>query len=73
MYNKSTLGKCTLTVINPRNKKTYRVEFIVVNNNVHMPILGIKAIHTIELITVQHHNILAIEKTTGSWNKEQIK
>lgn len=60
-------------MINPRNKKTYQVEFIIVNKNVHRPILGSKAIQAMELITVQHHNILAIEKTTGSWTKEQIK
>ena len=60
-------------MINPHNKKTYRVELIVVNKNVHRPILGSKAIQAMELITVQHHNILAIEKTTGSWTKEQIK
>lgn len=39
----------------------------------HRPILGSKAIQAMEMITVQHHNILAIEKTTGSWTKEQIK
>lgn len=76
MYNKSTLTplwKCTLKVINPRNKKTYRVELIVVIKNVHRPILGSMAIQAMESITVQHHNILDIEKTTGSWTKEQIK
>lgn len=76
MYNKNTLtplGKCTLKVINSCNKKTYRVELIVANKNVLRPILGSKAIQAMELITVQHHNILAIEKTTGSWTKEPIK
>lgn len=75
MYNKSTLtprGKCTLKVTNPRNRKSYMLEFIVVDKKGHRPILGSKAIQAMELITVQHHNILAVE-AIGAWSEEQIK
>jgi len=75
MYNKSTFtpcGKCTLTVTNPCNRKSYRVEWIVVDKDIHRPILGSKAIQAMELITVQHRNILAV-RTSGAWSEEQIK
>lgn len=64
--------KCTLQVANPRNRKRYKLEFIVVKKNAYRPILGCKASQEMELITGQHHNILAIDETR-SWTEEQIK
>lgn len=57
---------------NPRNRKRYKLEFIVVKKNAYRPILGCKASQEMELITGQHHNILAIDETR-SWTEEQIK
>lgn len=64
MYNKTTvtpLGQCTLEVHNPKNHKMYQVDFVVVDGNRCMPILGSPTIQEMDLIKVQQHNILSVE------------
>lgn len=82
MYNKSTLtpvGKCRIKLRNPRNRKLYRLEFMVVDEGSTVPLLGSKAVQAMSLVKVQYENILAVdsivteEKTSDSqWTKEQI-
>ena len=62
MYNGSTMtakGKCQLELLNPKNNKTYRAEFIVVKGNA-TPLLGSKAAQQMQLLKVQYENILAV-------------
>ena len=59
MYNKSEMnpvGKRKITVTNPKNRKWYSLEFVIVNANVQ-PILGSEAIQRMKLITVNKTNI----------------
>jgi hypothetical protein len=43
IYNKNTLqplGKCKIKLTNPRNKKLYHLEFMVVDEGSTVPVLG---------------------------------
>ncbi|KAG1933981.1 retrotransposable element [Pimephales promelas] len=64
MYNKSTLkpiGKCRTKIRNPRNRKLYRLEFMVVDESSSVPLLGNKAVQAMDLVRIQHENIMAID------------
>ena len=64
MYNKTTvtpLGECTLELHNPKTHKKYQVDFVVVDGDRCMPILGSLTIQEMDLIKVQQHRILSIE------------
>ncbi|KAL6471864.1 hypothetical protein MHYP_G00205140 [Metynnis hypsauchen] len=64
MYNKSTLnplGKCRIKIRNPRNRKLYRLEFMVVQESSSVPSLGNKAVQAMDLVRIQRENILAID------------
>ena len=64
MYNKTKLthlGTCKVKIRNPRNRKLYRLEFQVVDQDSRIPLLGIKASEAMKLIKVQYENILAID------------
>ena len=66
MYNKTTvtpLGQCTLELHNPKNKTTYQTEFVVVEGDGCMPVLGSPTIQEMDLIKIQQHNILSVEAT----------
>ncbi|CAG2219480.1 unnamed protein product [Mytilus edulis] len=59
MFNKTETkpaGKRKITIVNPKNKKWYNLEFVVVTGNVQ-PILGSEAIQRMKLITVNKVNI----------------
>lgn len=83
MYNKSRLcplGKCRVKMINPRNRKKYRVEFQVVGEDGNTPLLGRKASEAMKLIRVQYDNICTLDSivtTTpserGTWPLEEMK
>ena len=67
MWNNATceaLGTCRLTLQNPRNKKKYSVEFVVVKDNL-TPLLGSKASQHMGLITVNKENISTPVKVHG--------
>lgn len=56
IYNKTKLhplGKCKVKVRNPRNQKLYRLEFVVVDKDCKLPLLGRKASEAMKLIKVQ--------------------
>lgn len=62
MYNKSEtkpLGKRRLTLRNPRNKKKYTIEFVIVGGTEPNPILGVSAIQAMKLITINEENFVA--------------
>lgn len=62
MYNKSEtkpLGKRRLTLRNPRNKKKYSIEFVIVWGTELNPILGVSAIQAMKLITLNEENFVA--------------
>lgn len=74
MYNKSKLhplGKCKVKVKNPRNQKVYQLEFIVVNEDCKLPLLGRKASEAMRLIKVEYENILAIDSIVSEEPKPE--
>ena len=61
MYNNTImkpLGTCTLQVLNPKN--SYYMEFLVVDNGRLFPILGNQTMQQMDLVGVQHHNVISI-------------
>lgn len=83
MYNKTKLrpvGKCKIKVKNPRNQKSYRLEFQVVGEDWKTPLLGRKASEAMHLIKVQFENICATDsvvsrtdKKESTWTLDEIK
>ena len=62
MYNKTeikTLGKRKLEVRNPKNKRDYTLEFVIVQGSVQ-PLLGAQALQRMDFITVNKEHILAV-------------
>ena len=63
MYNNTImkhLGTCTVVVSNPKNSKTYRIEFVVVDDDQSKPILGNPTIRQMDLVRVQHQNVMTV-------------
>ena len=52
-----------LNIVNPKNSKRHLVKFVVVNGE-YTPLLGAKTAQEMELLTVQHDNILNITEKT---------
>ena len=50
------LGICHTVVKNPKNKKTYSIEFVVVSDN-YTPLLGYKAAKMMKLMNINEQNI----------------
>ena len=70
MWNKTELkpeGTCRVTIRNPRNRKKYSVEFIVVKENL-TPLLGAKVIQQMELIEVHEENFEKVAQCSESSN-----
>jgi hypothetical protein len=68
MFNKTETkpaGKRKITIVNPKNKKWYTLEFVVVNGNVQ-PILGSEAIQQMKLITVTDSDFFSTLHSTVS-------
>ncbi|KAJ8036532.1 hypothetical protein HOLleu_20538 [Holothuria leucospilota] len=60
MYNGSTSepkGKCRLKLVNPRNNKKYGAEFVIVEGDQAIPLLGSRAVQQMGLIEVKHESI----------------
>ncbi|KAJ8034656.1 hypothetical protein HOLleu_21584 [Holothuria leucospilota] len=60
MYNGSTSepkGKCRLKLVNPRNNKKYRAEFVIVEGDKAIPLCS-RAVQQMGLIEVKHESIL---------------
>ena len=58
--NLEVLGLAKISLRNPKNKKKYRAEFAVVGED-NTPLLGSAAAQQMNLITVQHENILQLD------------
>ena len=73
MWNKTELkpeGACRVTIRNPKNRKKYSVEFIVVKENL-TPLLGAKAIQHMELIEVHEENFEKVAAARMASTKAQ--
>ena len=80
MFNKSEtkpLGKRRLTIRNPRNRKKYSIEFVIVAGTDLRPILEVSAVQAMKLITVNEENFVAEitgkNDTVEPLTKEQLK
>lgn len=79
MYNGSTSkpnGKCKLKLVNPENGKKYRAEFVIVDNDIAIPLLGSKAVQQMGLIEVRHENIakpLGVNAITNANDGKNVK
>ena len=65
LYNGTTVKPvrhCKVKMINPKNKRKYLVNFVVVDKST-TPILGSMAIQQMELIKVQQENISQVQST----------
>ena len=77
MYNHSEekpIGKKRLKVINPKNNRSYSVEFVILKGN-YKSLLGLRASQQMKLVTVNRQNILAVEPSmcvAGSLTKSTI-
>lgn len=64
MYNNTKvrpLGKCNLTFINPQNNMKYKADFVIIDDP-RTPILGSKAVQQMNLLKVNHENIMSIKQ-----------
>ena len=74
MYSKSTLpvlGKCRVSMRNPKNSKKYNVEFVVVKGN-YTPLIGSGASQQMNLVTVHQENIQQVTTDTQSLTLNQV-
>ena len=68
MFNKSqleALGKVRIETRNPKNNKTYQVEYVIVSEG-FKGLLGAKSIQELDLITVNMDNIMSVSTSTVS-------
>lgn len=73
MWNKTEVkpeGTCHVTIRNPRNRKKYPVEFIVVEQDL-TPLLGAKVIQQMGLIEVHEENFEKVATTKAEDKKTQ--
>ncbi|CAG2216114.1 unnamed protein product [Mytilus edulis] len=65
MYNNTTIkpiGTCILKLVNPKNNDKFKAEFVVVKDGTLTPLLGSKAVQTMNLVTVNYENIKAVRQ-----------
>ena len=75
MYNDTMIkpiGKVRLSVRNPKNNKKYNIEFQIVKEE-NSPILGVKTIQGMQLITLNLQNVSTVENSVeGNLTREQV-
>ena len=67
MWNKSnlkSLGKCKVKAVNPANNKKYRIDFVIVEENL-TPLLSRKAAEAMQLITVNYGNFEQVHSVSS--------
>ena len=69
--NLKLLGVAKVSLSNPNNKKKYRVEFAVVDED-YTPLLGSSAAQQMGLITVQKENILQVIEPVAQDNYQEL-
>ena len=60
-----------ISLRNPKNKKKYRAEFAIINED-YTPLLSSPAAQQMRLITVQQENILQVKESYQELNTERI-
>ena len=74
MYNRTEekpIGKKRVQVVNPRNRRKYREEFVVVKGK-GKPLLGLGASEQMQLISVVRQNIMTIQSEEPSQSKPPL-
>jgi len=75
MYNDTMikpLGMCTMEVLNPKNSRSYHVEFVVVDSDRAILILGNQTMQQMNLIRVQQHNVMSVNTSQACFTAEQL-
>ena len=75
MYNNTItkpLGTCTMEVLNPKNGKSYCVEFVVVDSDRAVSILGNQTMQQMDLVRVQRHNVMSVNTSQACLTAEQL-
>ena len=70
-YTKTNLGVAKVSLRNPKNKKKYRAEFAIIDED-YTPLLGSSTAQQMGLITVQQENILQVKESYQELNMERI-
>ena len=68
MYSKSPMsavGQAKIPLVNPKNRKSYLIDFTIVDGN-FAPLLGLETVQKMKLLVVQTQNILSIREDTSS-------
>ena len=74
MYSKSTIsaiGKAKISLVNPKNKESYLIDFTIVGN--FTPVLGLETAQQMKLLVVQSQNTLSIREDTSPSDAEKSK
>ena len=69
--NLKLLGVAKVSLCNPKNKKKYRVEFAVIDED-YTPLLGSSAAQQMGLITVQQQNILQVAEPVAQESYQEL-
>ena len=75
MYNDTMikpLRTCTMKVLNPKNFRSYHVEFVVVDSDRAVPILGNQTMQQTDLIREQQHNVMSVNTCQACFTTEQL-
>ena len=75
MYNDTMikpLGTCKMEVLNPKNARSYHVEFVVVDSDRAVPILGNQTMQQMDLVRVQQHNMTSVNTSQACFTAEQL-
>lgn len=75
MYSKSimsVLGTCRVGMRNPKNKKKYNAEFVIVKGD-YTPLIGSHASQRMNQVTVQQENIKQVTTNTESLALDQVE
>ena len=75
MYNDTMikpLGTCKMEVRNPKNARSNHVEFVVVDSDRAVLILGNQTMQQMDLIRVQQHNVMSVNTSQAGFTAEQL-
>ena len=64
------LGTCKMEVPNLKNARSYHVEFVVVDSDRAVPILGNQTMQQMDLIRVQQHNVMSVNISQAGFTAE---
>ena len=73
MYNDTMikpLGTCKMEVPNLKNARSYHVEFVVVDSDRAVPILGNQTMQQMDLIRVQQHKVMSVNTSQAGFTAE---